>query len=250
TKLRHQSCITVMPRAGMEGRRAITAPQPIGRRRSTSSWRIRLARGTRRPQKRARTPVRSRSMLRRIMITLVAVVLSWLAGTAALVGLLRFVDPPVTAMMLQQDVPVRAQKHVWASRGSIAADAAYAVIASEDQRFLTHNGFDFEQIRRAVEDYRNGRGLRGASTISQQVAKNLFLWPGRSFARKGVEAYFTLLIEAIWPKERILEVYLNVAELGEGIFGVEAAAQAFFGTSAAELRDEQAALLAAVLPNP
>src|SRR5690606_24576455 len=92
--------------------------------------------------------------------------------------------------------------------------------------------------------------LRGASTISQQVAKNLFLWPGRSFARKGIEAYFTLLIEALWPKERILEVYLNVAELGEGIFGVEAAAQAFFGTSAAALGPEQAALLAAVLPNP
>src|SRR5690606_9298717 len=100
------------------------------------------------------------------------------------------------------------------------------------------------------EEYRGGSGLRGASTISQQVAKNLFLWPGRSMVRKGIEAYFTLLIEALWPKERILEVYLNIVELGEGIFGVEAAAQAYFGTSAATLRDEQAALLAAVLPNP
>lgn len=209
-----------------------------------------MARGTRRSRKGSAKTARSGSLLRRIIGAAGVLLLVWIAATTALVASLRYVDPPVTAMMLQQSVPVRAQKHAWAPRSAISVEAAYAVIASEDQRFLLHNGFDVEEIKRAIETYRAGGNLRGASTISQQVAKNLFLWPGKSFVRKGVEAYFTLLIETMWPKERILEVYLNVAELGEGIFGVEAAAQAYFGTSAATLRDEQAALLAAVLPNP
>src|SRR6185295_14210182 len=110
-----------------------------------------------------------------------------------------------------------------------------AVIASEDQRFIEHHGIDFVQLNEALDDYRAGDGLRGASTITQQVAKNLFLWPGRSFARKVLEAYFALLIETFWTKERIIEVYLNVAELGRGVFGVEAAAQRFFGTTAQTL---------------
>jgi len=209
-----------------------------------------VARGTRRPRKRSKPTARSSRFLRRVFVALGALVLAWILLTATLVALLRYVDPPLTAMMLQQELPLRAQRHSWVPRASIAVEAAHAVIASEDQRFLAHNGFDVEQIKRAVEEYRDGGGLRGASTISQQVAKNLFLWPGRSFVRKGIEAYFTLLIEAMWPKERILEVYLNAAELGEGIFGVEAAAQAYFGTAAAALSAEQAALLAAVLPNP
>ncbi|MBN1239820.1 MAG: monofunctional biosynthetic peptidoglycan transglycosylase [Gammaproteobacteria bacterium] len=182
--------------------------------------------------------------------TLVAVLVLWLGVTAGAVALLRYVDPPVTAMMFQQPVPLREVQHHWVERRAIAVAAAHAVIAAEDQRFLTHNGFDLESIERALEDYRAGEGLRGASTITQQVAKNLFLWPGRSFVRKGVEAYFTLLIEAFWTKERTLEVYLNVAELGTGVFGVEAAARRFFRTSAGELTAEQAALLAAVLPSP
>lgn len=182
--------------------------------------------------------------------TLAASLLLWFAGTAGAVALLRTFNPPVTAMMFQQPVPLRAIEHRWVDAESISAAAAHAVIAAEDQRFLTHNGFDFESMQRAWKDYRAGEGLRGASTISQQVAKNLFLWPGRSFVRKGIEAYFTLLIETLWPKERILEVYLNVAELGNGVFGVEAAARRFFGASAADLTPEQAALLAAVLPSP
>lgn len=174
----------------------------------------------------------------------------WFGGTLAAVAVLRYSNPPVTAMMLQQPVPLREISHRWVDRGAIAPSAARAAISSEDQRFLQHNGFDLASIEQAWADYRAGDGLRGASTISQQVAKNLFLWPGRSFVRKGIEAYFTLLIEALWPKERILEVYLNVAELGTGVFGVEAAARRFFGISAAELTPEQAALLAAVLPSP
>jgi len=209
-----------------------------------------VARGTRRSRKGSAKAARSGTLLRRIVVAVGVLALAWVVATTALVAALRYVDPPVTAMMLQQTVPLEAQKHTWAPRSAISVEAAHAVIASEDQRFLVHNGFDFEQIKRAVETYRAGGNLRGASTISQQVAKNLFLWPGKSFVRKGIEAYFTLLIEALWPKERILEVYLNVAELGEGIFGVEAAAQTYFGTSAAVLRPEQAALLAAVLPNP
>jgi monofunctional glycosyltransferase len=182
--------------------------------------------------------------------TLVALLLLWLGSTAGLVFLLRYVDPPITAMMLQQPVPLARTEQYWVDRRSIAASAAHAAIAAEDQRFLQHNGFDFASIEQAFNAYRAGEGLRGASTITQQVAKNLFLWPGRSFVRKGIEAYFTLLIEAFWPKERILEVYLNVAELGNGVFGVEAAARSFFRASAAELTPEQAALLAAVLPSP
>ncbi len=125
-----------------------------------------------------------------------------------------------------------------------------AVIASEDQRFADHHGFDLDSIQDAVEDHERGRRLRGASTISQQVAKNVFLWPGRSFVRKGLEAYFTVLIEALWPKRRILEVYLNVAEFGDGLFGVEAASQRYFKKPASRLSLEEAAVLAAVLPNP
>jgi monofunctional biosynthetic peptidoglycan transglycosylase len=124
------------------------------------------------------------------------------------------------------------------------------VIASEDQRFLAHHGIDFVSLDRAIEEYRDGDDLRGASTITQQVAKNLFLWQGRSFARKGVEAYFAVLIELCWTKQRILEVYLNVAELGPGVFGIQAASRRYFGTDAAAVDSSEAALLAAVLPNP
>jgi len=181
---------------------------------------------------------------------IVLLVLLLAGGSAALVASLRFVNPPFTAMMLQQAMPLASIEHDWVDRGGIAAAAAEAAIAAEDQRFLTHNGFDFASIEKALQDYLDGDGLRGASTITQQVAKNLFLWPGRSFVRKGIEAYFTLLIEAFWPKERILEVYLNIAEFGPGVFGVEAAASRFFDATAAELTAEQAALLAAVLPSP
>ncbi len=124
------------------------------------------------------------------------------------------------------------------------------MIASEDQLFPFHGGFDLNSIREAVRASERGKRLRGASTISQQVAKNLFLWSGHSFIRKGLEAWFTVLIEALWPKERILEVYLNVIELGKGLYGVEAASNRYFHKDAAGLSSSEAALLAAVLPNP
>jgi len=163
---------------------------------------------------------------------------------------LRWLDPTVTAVMLEQPGPVSKVEHTWVDHTHIAVAAARAVIASEDQRFFEHHGLDFESIERALDDYQSGDDLRGASTITQQVAKNLFLWGGRSFVRKAFEAYFALLLEALLPKQRILEIYLNVAELGPGVFGVEAAAQRYFNTSAAKLSASQAALLAAVLPNP
>jgi monofunctional biosynthetic peptidoglycan transglycosylase len=132
----------------------------------------------------------------------------------------------------------------------IAPAMKLAAVASEDQRFAAHGGFDFDSIRDAVEDRLDGGRLRGASTISQQVAKNLFLWPGQSFVRKSLEAWLTLWIEALWPKRRILEVYLNVAQFGPCTFGVEAAARRYFGKPAAALGAREAALLAAALPSP
>jgi monofunctional glycosyltransferase len=174
----------------------------------------------------------------------------WLLATVGLVVALRYVEPPATAMMLQQPERFSDIDYQWRTRGEISAAVARAVIASEDQRFIEHHGIDFKSLNAAIDDYRSGDDLRGASTITQQVAKNLFLWPGRSFARKALEAYFALLIETFWSKQRILEVYLNIAELGPGVFGVEAAARRFFGTGAGALSDRQAALLAAVLPNP
>jgi monofunctional glycosyltransferase len=176
--------------------------------------------------------------------------LLWLAVTAATVFALRWVTPPVTAFMLQQPGTVRDIEYEWTDRERIAVVAARAVIAAEDQKFIDHHGLDFASIDQAVVDYRSGDDLRGASTITQQVAKNLFLWPGRSFVRKTLEAYFALLLETCLSKQRILEIYLNIAEFGPGVFGVEAAAQRFFHTRAASLDATEAALLAAVLPNP
>jgi len=138
----------------------------------------------------------------------------------------------------------------WVEWGQISPYLPLAVVAAEDQKFSSHAGFDFESIGKAVEKSIKGGKLRGASTISQQVAKNLFLWPGRSFIRKGLEAYFTILLECLWPKKRILEVYVNIAEFGDGIFGAHAAAANIFGKKASDLTRWDAALLAAVLPNP
>ena len=177
---------------------------------------------------------------------------------AVVVLALRWWPPPTTAFMLEaraaallhgdRDYRTRYQ---WVALEQIAPQAALAVIASEDQQFPFHTGFDFKSIREAVREHERGsKKLRGASTISQQVAKNLFLWSGHSFVRKGLEAVFTVMIEAAWPKERILEIYLNIAEFGRGIYGVEAAARQFFHKDAARLNSGEAALLAVVLPNP
>ncbi|HVC31395.1 MAG TPA: monofunctional biosynthetic peptidoglycan transglycosylase [Steroidobacteraceae bacterium] len=183
--------------------------------------------------------------------------LAWAVLTVVPVLLLRWMPPVTTAFMLEArlaarragDAGYRTEYH-WVSLERISPQAAIAVIASEDQTFPYNYGFDVRSIRSAVRAAEHGARLRGASTISQQLARNLFLWPGRSWVRKGMEAYFTVLLEALWPKERILEVYLNVAQFGRGIYGVEAAARRFYHEPAARLTASQAALLAAVLPDP
>jgi monofunctional biosynthetic peptidoglycan transglycosylase len=145
--------------------------------------------------------------------------------------------------------PIDIQRQ-WRSWENLSSNAKLAVISAEDQRFPQHRGFDFVEMRRAWEASRDGERLRGASTLSQQTAKNVFLWSGRSWVRKGLEAWFTLLIETLWGKQRILEVYLNVAEWDTGVFGLEAAANHYFGASGSALTERQASLLAAILPNP
>jgi monofunctional glycosyltransferase len=176
---------------------------------------------------------------------------------AASVLALRWIEPPTSAFMLTARVQALLEgdrgyrtEYQWVSLEQISPQAAIAVIASEDQQFPFHAGFDFKSIREAVRAHEQGRKLRGASTITQQVAKNLFLWSGHSFVRKGLEAMLTVMIETLWPKERILEMYLNIVEFGRGIYGVEAAARHFFHESAARLTRQQSALLAVVLPNP
>lgn len=167
------------------------------------------------------------------------------------VALLRWVPPLGSAVILQRALQEEGAQHYdWVPMQDIAAVAALAVVASEDQKFPEHSGFDLQAIEEAVLDRLSGERLRGASTLSQQVARNLFLWQGRSFVRKALEAWFTILIEALWPKQRILEVYLNIAEMGERTFGVGPASRRFFGREPARLTRQQAALLAAVLPNP
>jgi monofunctional biosynthetic peptidoglycan transglycosylase len=173
----------------------------------------------------------------------------------------RFVPVPFTLLMLQRCIeqkmdghPMKLQKD-WVSRDEMSPSLELAVFCAEDQKFLEHEGFDFEAIDKAL-DYNQKQALkkhpkmRGASTISQQTAKNVFLWPGRSWLRKGLEVYFTFLIEKIWSKERIMEVYLNVIEFGDGVYGVEAASQNYFHVSAKKVTPSQAALMAIVLPNP
>jgi monofunctional biosynthetic peptidoglycan transglycosylase len=163
---------------------------------------------------------------------------------------LRWIPPVTTSFMLRQQLSSRCDgiEYDWVSRREIAPAVFLAVIAAEDQRFASHGGFDFDAIGDALET--RGKRPRGASTISQQVAKNLFLWPGRSWLRKAAEAWLTIWIEALWPKARILEVYVNVAQLGPCTFGVAAAGRRFFGKEPGRLGPDEAALLAAVLPNP
>jgi len=164
----------------------------------------------------------------------------------------KWLPVPFTPLMFIRalDPETPQMKHHWVSIDKISHAMPLAVVASEDNRFMTHHGFDHEQIRQAMEEAKRGGRKRGASTISQQTAKNVFLWPGRSWIRKGLEAYFTVLIEFVWGKERIMEVYLNSIEMGRGIFGVEAASRTYFSKSAASLTRSEAALIAAALPNP
>ena len=185
-------------------------------------------------------------------------VIIYFSSSVFFVVLFKFVNPPVTPLMIIRVAEqfwngqtVRLKKH-WEPLGKISPSVPLAVISSEDNLFFSHSGFDLESIEkaRAYNRAQHGKKLRGASTISQQTAKNVFLWPQRSWIRKGLEAYFTVLIEFVWGKKRILEVYLNVIETGKGIYGVEAASQTYFGKPASEVSRGQAALIAAILPNP
>jgi len=181
----------------------------------------------------------------------------FLASSVGLCILLRWAPAPTSAFMvyrhfedLVDDGAYQSIKYSWIGTKKISGNASSAVIAAEDQRFFQHSGFDLHSIQSSIDVYMDGGRLRGASTISQQVAKNLFLTPSKSFVRKGLEVWFTLLIELLWSKERILTVYLNIAEFGDHLFGIEAASQHYFGVHADRISRSQAALLAATLPNP
>ena len=196
--------------------------------------------------------------MRLIKKTLKWIVVAFFASTILSVVALRFLPVVVTPLMLircYEQVKAGEElklSHDWEPLSNISKDLPIAVMASEDAKFLDHHGFDYEAIEKAMERNKKHPEKRklGASTISQQTAKNVFLWPGRSWVRKGFEVYFTLLIELMWPKERIMEVYLNSIEMGDGIYGAEAVAEAHFNTDAKSLTREQCALIAATLPNP
>jgi len=183
---------------------------------------------------------------------------AWFIGLSLFfVVLFRFVPVPVTPLMLIRSVEQvfgddeLRLKHDWVSIDEISKNLPLAVVCSEDQNFMNHSGFDMKAIERSLDAAKKGaKRVKGASTISQQTAKNVFLWPGRSWVRKGFEVYFTVLIEFFWSKERIMEVYLNSIEMGNGIYGAEAAANFYWRTSAKNLSRTQAAAIAAVLPNP
>jgi monofunctional biosynthetic peptidoglycan transglycosylase len=197
-------------------------------------------------------------MIRKLLVFALKAAVAFVALSVVIVLLLRWIDPPTSSFMVRDRIGARFDdagraypfRHKWVDWQNIAWTAKVAVISSEDQRFAEHFGFDLQSIDEALEEREHGRRVRGASTISQQVAKNLFLWPGQSWIRKGFEAYFTVLIEVLWPKQRILEVYLNVAEFGRGTFGVGAASKVFFRKPPSKLTAAEAALLAAVLPSP
>ncbi|AVF57353.1 monofunctional biosynthetic peptidoglycan transglycosylase [Pseudomonas fulva] len=195
-------------------------------------------------------------MLRNLLRRLLRALLWFAAVSIVLVLVFRWVPPPGTALMLERKVqswvsgePIDLQRE-WVSWDHISDDLKVAVIAGEDQKFASHWGFDIPAIQAALAFNERGGNVRGASTLTQQVAKNLFLWPGRSWLRKGLEAWFTGLMELFWTKQRILEVYLNSAEWGQGVFGAQAAARYHFGVEASQLSRQQAAQLAAVLPSP
>lgn len=183
-------------------------------------------------------------------------VVAFFASTILAVAALRFIPVYVTPLMLIRLVEQHQQgesmklKHHWIPLSEMSPSMPVAVMASEDQRFLKHHGFDYQAIEKAAIHNLENKKKLGASTISQQTAKNVFLWPGRSWVRKGLEAYFTVLMELMWSKQRIMEVYLNSIEMGNGIYGVEAVAEEHFGCSAKELTRANCALIAATLPNP
>nr|WP_321221388.1 monofunctional biosynthetic peptidoglycan transglycosylase [uncultured Psychroserpens sp.] len=182
--------------------------------------------------------------------------LFWLfVFSIVIVIVFKWVPVPITPLMViknieQNDTSKKGWEHNWVPIEEISKNIQLAVICSEDQNFLKHHGFDVKAIEKAYEHNKKGKRLKGASSISQQTAKNVFLWPQRSWLRKGLETYFTFLIELIWSKERIMEVYLNSIEMGPGIYGVEAASQYWFKKSASKLTKQEAAAIASILPNP
>ncbi|WP_299285877.1 monofunctional biosynthetic peptidoglycan transglycosylase [uncultured Mucilaginibacter sp.] len=188
-------------------------------------------------------------LLKLILIGFFGVTILW-------VLLLRFINPPVTLLMIERGFERKAAgknwkiDKDWVSFDDMSINIKKAAVASEDQLFLEHHGFDLRAIERAIDKNQHSNKLIGGSTISQQTAKNVFLWPGRSYIRKAFEAYFTMLIEALWSKERIMEVYLNVIEMGDGIYGIEAASETYFKRHASELNKQQSALIVGVWPNP
>lgn len=204
----------------------------------------------------ARRFIRERPLLERVYWFCVKAFLWLFFGSLGYVVVLKYIPVVITPLMVSRWMDTFGtdeSSHIyknWRSYDEISKEAALAVVSSEDQAFPTHWGFDFDEIQDAIKENQHRKRPRGASTISQQVAKNVFLWNGRSYIRKGLEVYFTMLIELIWGKKRILEVYLNVAETGPMTFGVEAASQRFYGHPAATLTRDEAARMAAVLPNP
>ena len=200
--------------------------------------------------------VKARSWGRRVLKALGWALGLFLGLNLLLVLVFRFVPVPSSGLMVQRRLEAWSgdksytARHRWVPLEEISPSLGVAVIAAEDQNFADHFGFDWQAIEKAVQHNETSRRKRGASTVSQQTAKNLFLWSSRSWSRKGLEAWFTLLIEAGWSKKRILEVYLNIVEFGDGVYGAEAAARTFFGKPAKRLTPSEAALLAAVLPNP
>ncbi len=197
-----------------------------------------------------------KAWLKKIQRWLQGLVIFFFVSTIASVVAYRWLPVPVTPLMIircAQQVGRGEQirlRHHWVTLDEMSKYMPVAVMASEDQRFLEHHGFDFDAINEAVKERQAGKRIRGGSTISQQTAKNVFLWPKQSWLRKGLEVYFTALIEIFWSKTRIMEVYLNSIEMGDGIYGAEAVAQLHFGCTAAELTRANCALIAATLPNP
>jgi len=191
--------------------------------------------------------------MKRIFRLLVKIVLGFIALSVILVLIYKFIPVPYTPLMViryfESETSIET-KHKWRPIEEISPNLQLAVICAEDQNFLSHNGFDMSAIQKAFENNNNGKKLKGGSSISQQTAKNVFLWQGRSWFRKGLEAYFTFLIENLWSKERILEVYLNSIEMGKGVYGAEAAGRYWFNKSAKNLSQNEAAAIAAILPHP
>ena len=195
-------------------------------------------------------------MLRKLFRFFLKLFLWFIVLSVFSVLLFRFVPVPFTPLMVTRAFEHKADgkemiaNHDWVPLEEISPELQKAVIASEDDKFLTHHGFDFEAMKKAYKNNKKGKKIKGGSTITQQTAKNVFLWQGRSYLRKGLEAYFTVLIEVLWSKERIMEVYLNSIEMGDGIYGAQAAAQYWYHKDAADLTRYEAAGIAAILPNP